>query len=93
MKDTTNIPQGWLDLVRHTLSRLTNNKGSAIVTITVIVQGNKPIEWIDAEVQRIHPLEAAIHYPEYLQAFLPRKAKVEADENGSLDIGGADNRL
>lgn len=65
-----NVPQGWLDMARHMLSRCKNNKGIAVVEIKFLVLGNRPIMWLDADVHRVHPLEAGVYYPEYLPQFL-----------------------
>lgn len=53
------VKPGWLNIARHLQAMTTENKGFAVVTLTVMVRGNEPLFWFRAEPKQVQPMSIA----------------------------------
>lgn len=52
------VKPGWVNVVRHAQARCKDNNGYAVVKLVVLVNGNDPLMWFEADVSKIHPSSA-----------------------------------
>ena len=56
---TEDIKPSWLNPVRAAQAVCRNNKGFAVVHLTVLVEKNDPVAWAEPELIKIHPARLA----------------------------------
>ena len=56
---TEDIKTSWLNPIRAAQAACRSNRGFAIITLTVAVDKNDPVAWLDPEVKKIHPARLA----------------------------------
>jgi len=57
--DQQEIKKGWHNPIRAIQAACTDNKGYGIVTLTVVVNKNEPVFWLEPEMRKIHPASIA----------------------------------
>lgn len=58
---TEDIKPSWLNPVRAAQAACRNNKGFAIIQITLLVDKNDPVAWTEPILTKIHPARLAEH--------------------------------
>lgn len=56
---TEDIKPSWLNPVRAAQAACRNNKGYAVVRLTILVNKNDPMLWLEPELGKIHPARLA----------------------------------
>jgi len=56
---TEDIKPSWLNPIRAAQATCRNNRGFAIVHLTIVVDKNDPVAWLDPELRKIHPARLA----------------------------------
>lgn len=55
MARTDDIKETWFNPIRAAQAACKDNKGLAIVTLTILVKKNDPVRWREPDVKKIHP--------------------------------------
>lgn len=86
-KDVTDdIKQSWFNPIRAAQAACKNNRGYAILTLTVMVNKNDPVLWPEPQLKKIHPAKLADYQvsPALLAAMLElADGKVDNKKDGA----------
>jgi len=54
---TSDIKKSWLNPIRAAQAACSGNKGLAILTLTILVDHNNPVRWMEPRLEKVHPIK------------------------------------